>query len=171
MEFRDLIPWGGRQGAVARPGEDHPFLALQRDMNRILDDFWRRFGQTSPMAGPLGAMTAWGWQGPRTDLTDKGDALEVTVELPGLDEKDVQVSLAGDMLTIRAERKVEHSGGGDGWSVSGTSSGSFYRSFPLPPGIDQDKVGAEFKQGLLRVTLPRTAEARARVKRIEVKAA
>ena len=168
MEFRDLIPWGSRQSPVAKPGEDHPFLALQRDINRVFEDFWGRFGQMTPAgAGPVG----WGWQGPRTDLEDTEQAVEVTVELPGVDEKDIDVSLAGETLTIRAERKQEHGTGGNGWSLSGTSAGSFRRSFTLPPGIDQDKVTAEFKKGLLKITLPKTPEAQARVKTIDVEAA
>lgn len=171
MAFRDLIPWGRRPTEVARNGEGNPVLSLQREMNRAFDDFWRRFDE------PFGAL---GWRNggglpslamPRTDVAETDDAIEVSVDLPGLEEKDVDVSVSGDVLTVRGERKNEREEERKGYYLSERSYGSFYRTVPLPPGVDRDNAKASFKNGVLTVTLPKTQEAQRQVKRIEVKAA
>ena len=101
--------------------------------------------------------------------TDGG--IEVTVELPGMEQKDVEVSLAGDALTIKGEKKVERKEEKKGYYVSERSYGSVFRTIPLPPGLDADKVDASFRNGVLTVKIPHSPEAKARMKRIEVKSA
>jgi HSP20 family protein len=100
--------------------------------------------------------------------TDKG--VEVTAELPGIDEKNVEVSLAENALTIRGEKteekKEEREGG---WQVSERSFGSFVRTIPLPVEVDEDKVSAQFRNGVLTVMLPIAADAERKAKKIEVK--
>lgn len=167
MAFRDLIPWGRRPSEVARGGEDNPVLSLQRDMNRVFDEFWRRFDE--PFGSRNGGIP--GFAMPKADVAETDDSIEVSVDMPGLEEKDVDVSVSGDVLTIRGERKDEREENKKGYYLSERSYGSFYRTVPLPPGVDRDNAKASFKNGVLTVRLPKTEEARSQVKRIEVKAA
>ena len=89
----------------------------------------------------------------------------VAVDLPGLDDKDIEVSVTDDMMTIRGEREEKTDKAG----FTSQSLRSFHRMIPVPPGVDPEKAEAEFKRGVLTVTLPKTEEAKARVKRIDVK--
>jgi HSP20 family protein len=165
MQIRDLIPWGNHKGGgIAKRDEDNPIFSLQRDVNRIFEDFWKRFDQ------PLGVLGRWKTSEPRTDIAETDNALEVSIELPGLDRKEVDVSLTDSTLTIKGEKKSEREESKKGYHLSERSYGSFYRSIPLPSGVDTDKVSAEFKNGVLIVTLPKTQEALSRVKKIEVTA-
>ena len=165
MQIKDLIPWGNNKGSeIAKRQEDNPIFSLQRDVNRIFEDFWKRFDQ------PFGAFGRGDACGPRTEIAETDNALEVSVELPGLDQKDVDVSLTDTALTIKGEKKSERDESKKGYHLSERSYGSFYRSIPLPSGVDTDKANAEFKNGVLTVTLPKTQEALSRVKKIEVKA-
>jgi HSP20 family protein len=165
MQIRDLVPWGNNKGKeVAEREEDNPVFSLQRDINRIFDDFWKRFDQ------PFSALRRWDSGGPRTDIAETDKALEVSVELPGIDQKEVDISLTDNSLTIQGEKKSEREESKKGYHLSERLYGSFYRSIPLPSGVDTDKASAEFKNGILTVTLPKTQEALSRVKKIEVKA-
>lgn len=167
MQISDLIPWGRDRNEVARQqGDgDSPLLNLQRDINRVFDDFWSRFDRSAGVSNGLLSVT-----GPRTDVTETDEAVDVSVELPGMDEKDIDVSLSDDVLTIRGEKKAEREEKKKGYYLAERSYGSFYRSIPLPPGVDSEKAEARFKKGVLTVTLPKTPEAQAKVRKIEVKA-
>ena len=158
MAFSDLIPWGRDRNQVSdrRQDDDNPMMSLQRDLNRVFEDFWSRFDS------PFGSMAT---NGPRTDISETDEAMLVSVDLPGLDDKDVEVNVTDDMLTIRGER--EEKAEKDGFTSQ--SRRSFHRMIPVPPGVDAEKAEAEFKRGVLTVTLPKTEEAKARVKRIDVK--
>jgi len=166
MQIKDLIPWGRDRQEASRKHDDNdnPVSVLQHDINRVFDEFWSRFdrpvGQANGMVGAFG---------PSTDISETDKKIEVSVELPGVDEKDVDVALAGDMLTIRGEKKEEKEDRAKGYYFAERSYGSFSRTVPLPPGVDTDKASAEFKKGVLTVTLPKTPEAQAQIKRIEVK--
>ncbi|SEM25255.1 HSP20 family protein [Roseovarius azorensis] len=158
MAFSDLIPWGrDRNNMPDRRGDDdNPMMSLQRDLNRVFEDFWGRFDS------PFGGMAAGG---PRTDISETDEAMLVSVDLPGLDDKDVEVNVTDDMLTIRGEHEEKSEKEG----FTSQSRRSFHRMIPVPPGVDAEKAEAEFKRGVLTVTLPKTEEARAKVKRIDVK--
>lgn len=166
MQIKDLIPWGRKPqnaSAVPQADNDHPIVSLQREMNRVFDSFWNRFG---------GAIDTGFWQGyPRADVSETDDTVEVAVEVPGLDEKDLEVSLAGDVLTVKGEHKTERVEDRKGWYLSERSYGTFYRAIPLPPGVSTEDAKASLRNGVLTVSLPKTAEAQAKVKRIDVKAA
>ncbi|MBD9560115.1 Hsp20/alpha crystallin family protein [Ensifer sp. ENS03] len=165
MQIRDLIPWGSNKGSeIAKSDEGNPVFSLQRDVNRIFENFWKRLDQ------PFGAFGRWDTGGPRMDVTETESAIEVSVELPGIDQKDVDVSLTNSALTIKGEKKSEQEESKKGYHLLERSYGSFYRSIPLPSGVDEDKVAAQFKNGVLTVTLPKTEEALSRVRKIEVKA-
>ena len=165
MQIRDLIPWGNNKASeIAKRDEENPVFSLQRDVNRIFDDFWKRFDQ------PFGAFGRWDANGPPTDIAETESALEVSVELPGIDQKDVDVSMMDSALTIKEEKKSEQEESKKGYHLLERSYGSFYRSIPLPSGVDTDKANAQFKNGVLTVTVPKTKEALSRVRKIEVKA-
>lgn len=167
MHIKDLIPWA-RHDETAQPKgrTEHPLAELQRQMNQVFENFWGRMDR--PLAGfdwPFGE------QMPRSDVVETSEGIEVTIELPGMEQKDVEVSLAGDTLTIKGEKKVERQDEKKGYYVSERSYGSVYRTIPLPSGVDTEKADASFKNGVLTVKIPHSPEAKARAKRIEVKAA
>lgn len=165
MQIRDLVPWSNNKGnEIAKQDEDNPVFSLQRDVNRIFEYFWKRFDQ------PIGAIGRGDSGGPRTDVAETDSAVEVSVELPGLEREEVDISLTESALTIKGEKKSEREENRKGYHLSERSYGSFYRSIPLPSGIDTDKASADFKNGVLMVTLPKTQEALSNVKKIEVKA-
>jgi len=151
-----------------------PFTNLRREIDRLFDDFewgsWR-----SPWRRPLfdvepllrGEVT-WG-KVPAVDVTDSVTAYEVTAELPGLDEKNIEVKFSEGTLTIKGEKKEEREEKKKDYHLSERRYGSFQRSFSVPDGIDAEKIEATFKNGLLTVTLPKTAEAQKKEKKIEVR--
>jgi len=165
MPMRDLIPWGSNKGSdVAKREEDNPVSSLQRDVNRIFEDFWKRFDQ------PFAEFGHWAPDSPRTDVAETQSALEISIELPGIDQKEIDVSLTNNTLTIKGEKRNNREESNRGYHLSERSYGSFYRSIPLPAGVDTDKASAEFKNGVLIVTLPKTQEALSQVKKIAVQA-
>ena len=167
MHIKDLIPWARHDEATqARGTTEHPLAELQRQMNQVFESFW---GQADrPLAGFDWAL---GEQTPRSDVVETADGVEVTIELPGMEQKDVEVSLSGDTLTVKGEKKIEKQEEKKGFYVSERSYGSVYRTIPLPSGVDTEKADASFKNGVLTVKIPHSPEAKTKVKRIEVKAA
>ena len=166
MQIRDLIPWSRAGGTPAPAGGDNPLLSLQRDMNRMFDEFWSRFGRPG-----FGSLDLFGTPGvPRVDVAETEKEIEVTVELPGMTDKDVELSVSSDALTVKGEKKSERKEEQKGYHLSERSYGSFYRTIPLPPGAEADKAEAEFKNGILTVRLPKSPEVQANTKKIEVKA-
>lgn len=167
MHISDLIPWGrDKEKRLASESGSNPLVALQRDINHVFDDFWDKVEN-----GWNGRSDVVGTFGPSTDVTETDKSVNVSIELPGMTEKDIDISLSSDVMTIRGEKKVEHEEERKGVYMAERSYGSFYRTVPLPAGVDTDKADAKFKNGVLTVSLPKTAEAQAKVKRIPVKAA
>jgi HSP20 family protein len=161
MAFRDLIPWSKNQELVQRGEHQSPFLTLHREMNRLFDDVFNGFGLPMRSTALMEGRFSW----PRVELAETDNALKVTAELPGMEEKDVEVELADGVLIIRGEKKVENDGNGKLFSER--YYGSFERHIPLD-GVQEDKVEANFKNGVLTVTLPKSEDARPRAKRIAI---
>lgn len=159
MSFRGLMPFGRD---FARGGD--PFSSLQREINRAFDDVWR--GAPTPAT-----RAAIGWS-PSVDVKEEKDRLVVHADLPGVAEKDVSVQLDGDMLSIRGERKSEKEEKGDGgaWHIAERSYGVFSRAFTLPFAPTAGSVEAEFKNGVLTVTIRKPAQAEPASKSIPIKA-
>lgn len=167
MQIKDLIPWARKDDAPhPKSSDQNPVMALQRDMNQVLEKFWTRFGDG------FGALD-WPWGGgeARSDVVETDGAIEVSIELPGMDMKDIDVTVTDDMMTIKGEKKVERQEDKKGYYLSERSYGAIYRTIPLPPGVDGEKAQASFRNGVLTVRLPQTPEAQAKVKHIEVKSA
>lgn len=108
---------------------------------------------------------------PAIDMTEDADGYKLTAELPGMAENDIEVALTDGILTLKGEKKQEQEKKDKNYYLSERSYGAFQRSFTLPDGVDRDKVSAEFSKGVLTVTMPKTAQAKAEPKKIEVKAA
>jgi HSP20 family protein len=170
MDLRSLVPFRG-QGAMMRP-ELGLFGSLQREVDRLFDDFTRGISTTDGVNMLL----------PTIDVSETDKEIEVTVDLPGLERKDVDISLENDVLTIRGEKKIEtksddKNGKDDAnkdrqqktYHVAERSYGIFYRVIQLPPGIDPSKVQATMSNGVLKVTIPKPA--RSNTAKIEVKEA
>jgi HSP20 family protein len=167
MAIGDLIPWSrNRSVAGSRPqDEQNPVLALHREMNRLFDNFFR--GIDFPIGGsagwPAGGWAVGSW--PHVEVSDSDDDVKVVAELPGIDEKDIEVSLQDGLLTIRGEKKSETQNA----VYSERWQGRFERTVRLGPDVDPDKVSAAFKNGVLTVTAQKRPEAQRQTRRIEVK--
>ena len=161
MDIKSLIPFGKKNIEVRRE-EENPFAMMQREMNRVFDSFNRNWG--------LGAFPEFtGSFMPRLDVTEGAKAFTVTAELPGMSEKEIDLSISGDTLTIRGEKKEEKEEKNKNYYYSERSYGTFMRSVPLPRQVETDKVSASFNKGVLTITLPKTAEAMESMKKIDVK--
>jgi HSP20 family protein len=160
MAIRDLIPWSKPQELAPARDSFDPFLTLHREMNRLFDDVFRGFGSPGLSPSMEGRL---GW--PKVELSETDKALTVSAELPGMSEKDVQVEIANGVLTIRGEKKAEHKG--EGRYFSERYYGAFERQIPLDD-VQEDKVEAAFKNGVLTVSLPKSDTPRAGVKRIAI---
>ena len=150
----------------------HPFEAFRQEVDRLFEDFGRsfppfRFGRRFELS-PFWSASAD--LSPAVDVVDKGTNWQITAELPGLDEKNVEVAVADNILTIKGEKKEEKEEKKKGYCRSERSFGTFQRSFELPESVDQDKITASFRKGLLTLTLPKNPEAHRLEKKIEVKA-
>ncbi|UDL90741.1 Hsp20/alpha crystallin family protein [Mesorhizobium sp. PAMC28654] len=153
-----------------------PFESLRREVDRLFDDFHPfdfRLPSTRSLFGrELPSLRNADWPvAPAMDLVEKDKEYEITAELPGIDEKNVEIKLANHMLTIKGEKQEEKEQKDKDYYLSERRYGSFQRSFHLPEGVDADKIDASFAKGVLTVKLPKTAEAQKAEKKITVKAA
>jgi HSP20 family protein len=153
-----------------------PFEGLRREVDRLFDDFdggfWRSpFRRSAVDVEPFWqAETALG-SVPAVDVTETDKAYEITAELPGMDEKDMEVKFANGVLTIKGEKQNEKEEKKQDYYLRERSFGSFQRTFQVPDGVDTSKIDASFKKGVLTVTLPKSTEAQKAEKKITVKAA
>ncbi|MCE1236269.1 MAG: Hsp20/alpha crystallin family protein [Hyphomicrobiales bacterium] len=157
--------------SVPRTPDWPMFADLRREMDRLFDDFgrgWFRAPMTPDFDTNVFARTA---PVPAVDVVEKDGAWVVTAELPGLDEKAIDITIAGDLLTLKGEKTETREEDDKGAHLSERRYGSFARSFRLPDGVDRGKIGATFANGVLTVTLPKLVDAKAEEKKIEVKAA
>jgi HSP20 family protein len=153
-----------RRSITGRFGD--PLFAFHRDMDNLFNEFRRSFW-------PLESYEPWSTTAmefsPKLDIDDDDKEMTVTAEIPGLDKKDLDLSITQDSLTIRGEKKREHEEKKEGRYLCERYYGTFSRSIPLPEGIDLDKVDASFKNGVLTVKLAKTAESVKARKQIAVK--
>jgi HSP20 family protein len=162
MGIRDLVPRTKGQQLSTRQEPFDPFYTLHREMNRLFDDVFRGFGPLGRVGSPL-MEGQLGW--PRIELSETDKTVTVSAELPGLSEKDVQVEIANGILSIRGEKKAERSD--ESKFVSERYYGSFERQIPLD-GVEEDRAQADFKNGVLTVTLPKSEQSTRDVKRIAI---
>ena len=174
VEDSSKIPVETDKTAPSALRPSRPLESLRREMDRLFDDFgigtWR-----SPFRGSFFDMDPFrrakaAFSGvPAVDVTETERGYKVTAELPGMDEKNIEVKIANGMLMIKGEKQEEKEEEKQDYYVRERSFGSFERTFPVPDGVDLDKVDASFKKGVLTVTLPKTAEAQKEEKKITVR--
>jgi HSP20 family protein len=162
MNMRDLIPWSrnGERGSLARTEAPNPLLDLQRDMNRVFDDFWRGFDLPATAFG----RSVW----PTLDVSETDTEYKVTAELPGVEEKDVELTVRENALTLSGDKRNEREDRDAGRYYAERFHGRFSRTLQLPTDVDPEKAAASFKNGVLTVVLPKHAQARDNVKRIPI---
>ena len=163
MSMRDLIPWNRSSRVPVQRGEEGtPFLTLHREMNRLFDDAFRGF-ELAQFRSDRVFDRAWSW--PDIEVSENDNEVMITAELPGLEDKDVEVQLSNGVLAIKGEKKTETED--KERLFSERFYGRFERRIPIDC-IDEDKVNASFRNGVLVVTLPKSAEAQRNVKRIAI---
>lgn len=149
-----------------RSGVRHPLLGLRDDIDRLFEDFVRTpFGRfdIEPfrfMGGP--SVT------PRMDVKETEDSLDIIAEMPGMTQEDIDISLAGDVLTIKGEKKIERDEKQANWHLTERSRGAFSRSLRLPESVNADGCEARFEHGVLTVHLPKREDAK-KARKIEIK--
>jgi len=162
MTIKDIIPsWKKQEDAVQKDNFEHPFYAMQRDMNRLFDNFFDEFRMT-PFTDRLST------QFPQIDVKENEKSITVEAEVPGMDEKDIQISLTKNMLELHGKKTQEKEEKNQHYYHVERSFGSFQRRIPLHCEVDENNVEAVFKKGILKITLPKTPEAQQKTKRIPI---
>lgn len=159
--------------AAGAPQAWHPFEALRREVDRLFQDFGRGLGRSPFRRSPFSLEPFWQRESnaPAVDVVETDKDYEIRADLPGIDEKDIEVQLANGNLTIRGEKKQEKEEKKEDYYLSERQFGFFQRIFTVPAGVDTDKIEADFKKGVLTITLPKKPEAQQPAKKIDVKAA
>jgi HSP20 family protein len=157
-----------RNTQMSRWGEDtDPFLQMRREMNRLFDDVFSGFGGfglPGAFAPALQQMPA----APKIDVSETENEIQIKAEMPGIDQKDVEVLLEDDRLIIRGEKKEEREDKDRNYHVRERVQGVFSRTLPLPFAPDPNQVKAEFKDGVMTITIPKPQEVKQKQHRIDV---
>lgn len=157
-----------RQSEPATPSTQKPadpFSAMRAEMDRVFDSFLgRRSGGFPALFGESDTAMVM----PKVDVRENGDAITVEAELPGMEEKDVDVTLRDGILTIKGEKKSERTTKEDDYHMSERSYGSFQRSFRVPDNVDNENISAKLEKGVLHITLPKRPEAVKAEKKIPI---
>jgi HSP20 family protein len=166
MGVRDLIPFGRERQVPSqfRDDERDPFLSLHREVNRLFDDVFRGLGSGLPS---LSSVPPSGVRWPSLEISDGDKEIKVTAEVPGLEEKDIEILLDDGVLTLKGEKRSEMEDKEKQFSER--FYGRFERRIPLGYEVEEDKVDAHFRNGVLVVTLPKTAKAQSQARRIAIK--
>ena len=152
-----------KQSTSLAPRKESPLYSLQEEMNKLFEDFTRGFHRPAWLE-PLSEFNA------KVDMKEDEKTVEVTAELPGVEMKDIEVNIQDRSLVIKGEKRSEKEEKEKSYYRMERSYGSFYRVLPLPCAIEKDSVNASYKDGVLKVTLPKAKEAVNNGKKIDVKA-
>ena len=166
MASRSLMPFS-RNMPMSRWSEDtDPFLAMRREVNRLFDDAFSGFGLPSFIGPALRQMPA----APKIDVSETDNEIHVTAEMPGMDQNDVEVLLEDDRLIIRGEKREEREDKDKNrnYHIRERVQGAFSRTLPLPFAPDPSQVKAEFKDGVMTITIPKPQEVKQKQHRIDV---
>ena len=153
-----------------------PFESLRREVDRLFEDFDHDFWLSRSRRFAFDIEPFWRreltWGGtPAVDIVEKDTGYEIVADLPGFDEKNVEVTFADGSLVIRGDKREVKEEKKKGYFLQERRAGSFERRFGIPEGVDTDKVEANFKKGVLTITLPKKPEAQKPVKKVEIRAA
>ncbi|MFA6714614.1 MAG: Hsp20/alpha crystallin family protein [Victivallaceae bacterium] len=161
--IKDLLPWHKKNSFPVEVRKDNDVIGeFQKQMNKLFANF---FDDESFLFPSLGSQSSFV---PRFEISESDKGIDITAELPGVEEKDIDVSIDGNVLNIKGEKRVEHDEDNETCRISERSYGSFQRSFSLPDGLDVEKIDAKFKNGILKMFLPKTEESRKNVKKIKI---
>ena len=163
MAWKDIVPFKKRSVPVRR-GDGHPFERLHEEMDSLFDNFFSGFSM-EPFEGRQARAFS-----PNIDVSETDKEIKVSAELPGMDDKDIEVNLSRESLTLRGEKKEEKEDRGKDYYHVERSYGSFTRTIPLPVEIESDKAEAHFKKGILTVKVPKSAKAIETKKKIQIMA-
>ena len=164
MKLNSLTNWWKNDKQDKNRDVSHPISSLQSDINRVFDSFFGDF--------PLTSMRSFFDDhslSPKVNIIDKEKEIRIEADLPGVDEKDLDVSIHGDHLLIKGEKKFEKEDKSGDYHVMESSYGSFSRVIPLPDGLDTSKIDAVYKKGVLKLIIPKTKEIQNQVKKVTVK--
>ena len=153
----NLTPYSSVRNGGSLARRDHAFETLQREIDQLFDTF----------SGSMWGRGDHGQVIPRLDVTETEKEVKITCELPGLEERDVQLALTDSLLTIRGEKRTEAEDKDKSYYHSERSYGAFARTVELPTHVDAGKVQASMKHGVLKIVAPKSAEGAAR--RIEIR--
>lgn len=147
-------------------------LSLRDEVDHLFEDFMGSW----PLAGrlgerPFGMSATLPSKLPATDIVENDKEIRMTVEMPGMEEKDIDVSVDEGRLTVKGEKTEERKEEKDDYRLSERHYGSFQRSFQLPPSVDAEKIDARYKSGVLTLTLPKTEAAQKKQRKISIKSA
>lgn len=157
MDLKTLMPFGRRDVATA----EDAFTSLRREMDRLFDETSRSFGVPRFWGGEAAA-------GMKVDMKETEATVEIDAELPGVEEKDIELLLDDDMLTIKGEKRQERQEKDKGYHLVERSYGSFMRRIAVPVPVDEGKVTARFQKGVLHVTLPKSPTAETKARKIAI---
>ena len=162
------VPVEVKKAAPAQTNVPDVWHSFRGEMDRLFD----RFGFPS-LRRMFDIEPAWrssfSFSMPAIDMSEDEKAYKISAELPGIDAKDIDVSLSGDMLVLKGEKRQEKEEKDKNYHFSERAYGSFQRAFDLPASVDRNRVAADFSKGVLTITLPKTAEARKPQKKIAIK--
>lgn len=165
------VPVEVKKASPAETTTADVWRSFRNEMDRLFDRFGfpslRRMFDVEPWR----PMSAFSFSVPPIDMSEDDKAYKNSAELPGLDAKDADVSVSGNMLILKGEKRQEKEEKEKNYYFSERAYGSFQRAFELPASIDRDKLSADFGKGVLTITLPKTPEAQKQQKKIEVKSA
>jgi HSP20 family protein len=166
MSLEQLIPWNwGKNGESLRRDSGNPFAEFHKEMNRLFDNFSENMFSLSPIRRDLPEISA---AFPKMDVSETDKEFKISAELPGMDEKDIDVSVSNEVLTIKGEKKAEKEEKKPNFYRMERSYGAFQRSVPLPAEVEKDQVKASFKKGVLNIVLPKSEKAVKESKKIEI---
>jgi len=165
MAIKNTLPSvSGKKSVPTRLDEANPFAVMQREINALFDNFFRGGFESEPFESRMGAFA------PHIDVSESDKEIKVSAELPGMDEKDIDVLLQNNMLTVKGEKKEEKEDKGKDYYHMERSYGSFSRTIPLTVEVQSEKVAATFKKGVLTVILPKSEKAVKATKKVAIKA-
>ena len=166
------VPVEVKKTAPAQTNVPDVWHSFRSEMDRLFDRSGSGFGFPS-LRRMFDIEPAWrssfSISTPAIDMSEDEKAYKIAAELPGIDATDIDVSVTGDMLVLKGEKRQEKEEKDKNYHFSERSYGSFQRAFELPESVDRNKVAADFSKGVLTITLPKTAEAQRPAKKIEVK--
>ena len=164
------IPVEVKKAARAEAPVPDVWRSFRSEMDRLFDRFsfpsLRRMFDMEPGWGPV---SSFSFSAPAIDMSEDDKAYKITAELPGLDAKDVDVSVSDNTLVLKGEKRQEKEEKNKDYFFSERAYGSFQRAFELSTTVDHDKIAADYSKGVLTITLPKTAESQKQAKKIEVK--